>query len=122
MSASPVSNHGRVGHRIAAVRRQLGLSQAAFARRLGIGRNTLLNYERDIRLPRSAVLTRIAEAGGVSVDWLLNGHSVTPPASTPRGDRAWETAIEALREIWVQPRRRRIIVEILRALRNGPRD
>jgi transcriptional regulator with XRE-family HTH domain len=60
-----------VGRRIATLRQRLGLSQVAFARQVGTSRNALMTYERGDRVPKSATLARIAEAGGVSVDWLL---------------------------------------------------
>jgi transcriptional regulator with XRE-family HTH domain len=54
-----------VERRIATLRQRLGLSQVAFAREVGISRNALVAYERGGRLPKSARLGRIAEAGGV---------------------------------------------------------
>jgi transcriptional regulator with XRE-family HTH domain len=42
-----------VGHRIALLRRQLGLSRVEFARRVGISRNTLLVYERSGQVPKA---------------------------------------------------------------------
>jgi len=41
-----------VGRRIAMLRRLLGLSQVAFARQVRIARNTLLDYERGVRVPK----------------------------------------------------------------------
>jgi transcriptional regulator with XRE-family HTH domain len=58
-----------VGRRIATLRQDLGLSQVAFARQVRISRNALMTYERGGRVPKSASLVRIAEAGGISVDF-----------------------------------------------------
>ncbi len=112
-----------VGRRIATLRQRLRLSQVAFARQVDISRNALVAYERGGRVPKSATLGRIAEAGGVSVDWLLgrDGASPTPP-DRGRGNRAWEAAIEALRALWTDPRRRRVALDVLLALRHAPRD
>src|SRR5262245_53941651 len=54
-------------------RRRLGLSQVAFARQAGISRNGLVAYERGDWVPKTVPVARIAEAGGISVDRLLNG-------------------------------------------------
>jgi transcriptional regulator with XRE-family HTH domain len=102
-----------VGPRIAMLRHRLGLSQVAFARRVGISRNALILYERGGRMPKSAPLVRIAEAGGSSVDWLLNGQARRAGA---RNDPEFEPAVLALRAVWRDPTRRRVVVAVLAAL------
>jgi transcriptional regulator with XRE-family HTH domain len=102
-----------VGRRIATLRQRLGLSQVAFARQVGISRNALVTYERGGRVPKSAALGRIAEAGGISVDWLLHGQVPRAPA---RDDPEWEGALRALRAAWRDPVRRRLAVVVLAAL------
>jgi transcriptional regulator with XRE-family HTH domain len=67
------------------LRQRLGLSQIAFARQAGISRNVLVEYEHGSRVPKSANLGRIAEAGESSVDWLLNGR--IPPGAASEGSR-----------------------------------
>ncbi len=82
-----------------------------------------MTYERGGRMPKSATLGRMAEAGGVSVDWLLGRDGGSPkPNAHRRRDRAWESAIEALRGLWMDPRRRRVALDVLLALRDAPRD
>src|SRR5262249_48330734 len=94
-----------IGRRIALLRRRLGLLQVAFPRQAGNSWNALIGYERGGRMPKSAALGRVAEAGGTSVDWLLNGHA--PRASRPpRSGAEWDEAIEALRAAWRDPVRR----------------
>ena len=59
--------------RLLEVIRHSGLSQAAFARGVGMDRSTLsqiLSSQND-RLPRADSLAQIASAHGVSIDWLL---------------------------------------------------
>ena len=102
-----------VGRRIATLRHRLGLSQVAFARQVGISRNALVAYERGGRMPKSARLARMAEAGGISVDWLLNGRITRAPG---RDDPEWEAAVRALRTVWRDPTRRRLAVVVLAAL------
>src|SRR5262245_61891526 len=106
------SSAPEVGRRIALLRRRLGLTQVAFARQAGISRNALLEYERGTRVPKAANLARIAEAGAVSVDWLLNGQR---PRAGGRED-ALEAAVVALRTLWRDPTRRRVVVAVLDAL------
>ena len=100
-----------IGERVGGIRRQLGLSQAAFARLLGVSRNTLAKAERG-HVPRAATLGRVARAGGVSVDWLMQGSR----DSGAGRDQTWEEAVGTLRSVWRQPRRRRLVIEVLRAL------
>ncbi len=64
--------HPDVGRRIAGIRHRLGLTQPALAAKLGISGSTLIRAERGA-LPRLAALQRIAELGGVSLDWILTG-------------------------------------------------
>jgi len=107
-----------VGRRIAMLRQRLGLSQVAFARQAGISRNALVEYERGGRVPKTANLGRIAEAGESSVDWLLNGRI---SRARPREDPEWEAAVRALRAAWRDPTRRRLAVVVLAALNQRAR-
>jgi transcriptional regulator with XRE-family HTH domain len=93
--------------------RRLRLSQAAFARQADISRNSLVDYERGDRVPKTAPLARIAEAGGSSVDWLLNGRL---PHVRVREDPEWEAALRALSAAWRDPTRRRLAIKMLAAL------
>jgi transcriptional regulator with XRE-family HTH domain len=101
--------------RIGQVRGRLALTQRQFGRRIGVRRNTVSLYERG-RMPRSAVLDRIARLGGVSVEWLLHGSPQTP---LPSGDPAWQEAVGLLTAIWRDPDRRSLARRVLRALRPG---
>ena len=102
-----------VGRRIVLLRQRLGLSQTAFARQAGVSRNALIVYERSGRVPKFAPLARIANAGGSSVDWLLNGRF---PRARAREDSEWEAALRKLRAIWRDPTRRRLAIVMLTAL------
>lgn len=59
--------------RVRAVRLALGLTQQAFADKLGIARNTVAKYEYEARVPEGPVTELICRQFGVNRDWLVNG-------------------------------------------------
>lgn len=62
-----------LGARIAALRREQGLSQAELARRLGISASAVGMYEQGRREPSIELLVAMAEDFHVSTDYLLTG-------------------------------------------------
>jgi len=60
-----------IGGRMAYVRGDV--SQAQFAKRLGIHKNSLGNYERGERLPDAGVLCKLIDAG-YNANWIISGH------------------------------------------------
>jgi transcriptional regulator with XRE-family HTH domain len=60
------------GARVRAERRSLGFSQASFAKKLGIHRNTQGNYESGAREPDAAYLAAASKAG-VDIGYVLRG-------------------------------------------------
>ena len=62
-----------LGARIAALRRDAGLSQAELAQRLQISASAMGMYEQGRREPSAQVLVTIAQELGVSTDYLLTG-------------------------------------------------
>jgi len=71
-----------LGQRINALRTNLGISQEEFARKIGVeSRQVISNYEKDKSNPDPETLTKIAELGAVSLDWLITGKDRT---YTPR--------------------------------------
>lgn len=75
-----------IGARIAALRRQAGLSQADLARKLAISPSAMGMYEQGRREPSLRLLGEMARILGVSTDYLITG---TPPPEE-------HAAIEAL--------------------------
>src|SRR5215510_6893345 len=69
-----------VGGRVHGIRKHLGLTQAQFAKRLGVTKVSVARYEAG-RVPRLRVLKEIARLGGVTVTWLLDG---SPPEERPK--------------------------------------
>ena len=59
--------------RLKALRKELGLTQAAFADRLNLGRGTLANYEVGRNVPLEPVITLICRTFGVNETWLRTG-------------------------------------------------
>lgn len=58
--------------RIAGIRKYKGLTQAELAQKIGMTTRAIQNYESGNRIPKSAVLDKIAEGLGVSVDELAS--------------------------------------------------
>jgi transcriptional regulator with XRE-family HTH domain len=67
-----VSDLKAVGRRIRQLR-GFDLTQADFARKLGISQSQLSKYERGVAAPPADVLIRLKELLQISVDWLLTG-------------------------------------------------
>jgi transcriptional regulator with XRE-family HTH domain len=106
-------NDGRgLPDRIALIRVHLGLSQSAFAARIGVCRNSVIAYERGHTLPRASTLRRIAAAGSVTVEALRDG-----PAPRWLQDGSWADAIGLLRAVWREPARRARAMALLRTLK-----
>lgn len=59
------------GQRIKTARKQAGMTQSELANKLNIPYQSISQWERDVRNPKRETLQRIADALGVSVDYLL---------------------------------------------------
>lgn len=68
-----------VGERIAALRREKGLSQAALAAATGVSRSAVAQWETDRTGQVSGNLSKIAQALDVSVEVLLHGAAARGP-------------------------------------------
>jgi hypothetical protein len=77
-----------VSGRVRTVISATGLSHAAFAARAGITPDKLSKSLNGVRRFSSLDLALIAEAGEVSVDWLLTGRQPAPVGLAARGDAA----------------------------------
>ena len=62
-----------MGERIAQLRRRQGLSQAKLACALGLSTSTIAMYEQGRREPSVSVLIALADALGVTIDYLITG-------------------------------------------------
>ena len=68
-----------LGPRIAALRREAGLSQAELAARLGVSPSAMGMYEQGRREPSAQLLVALARELGVTTDFLLTGEASTAP-------------------------------------------
>ncbi len=67
-----------LGHRIAALRRDAGMSQAELARQIQVSPSAIGMYEQGRREPAAETLVAIARLFGVSTDYLLTGSYLDP--------------------------------------------
>lgn len=62
-----------VGSRIKSARKNAGLTQKQLGKCLGISYQTIAQWENNLRNPKYTTLRKIADALGVSTEYLLNG-------------------------------------------------
>lgn len=62
-----------IGKRIRALRKRRGLTQADFARLVGVTRPTVISWERGITVPVLYTLRRLAAVLGVTLEYLMEG-------------------------------------------------
>ncbi|MCK0151879.1 helix-turn-helix domain-containing protein [Marivita sp. S6314] len=77
------------GDRLTAAREATGMSQEALAKRLGVKKSTMRNWEDDLSEPRANRLSILAGLLNVSIMWLINGEGEgveNPDAETLPGD------------------------------------
>ncbi|MEE0100598.1 MAG: helix-turn-helix transcriptional regulator [Acutalibacteraceae bacterium] len=63
----------KMSERIAALRRELNLTQAEFGKKVGVARNTIATYESGVREPKDSVLLMMTKEFKVDIDWLKTG-------------------------------------------------
>ena len=73
----------RLGERVAAARKRLGINQAELARRAALAPAAVWQIEHGDRRPSAGTLRRLADALEVSADWLLD-RPEAPAPSDPR--------------------------------------
>ena len=65
------------GQRIAAKRKELGLSQEALGEKLGVSRQSIYKWESDTSLPEIEKLISLSRLFSVSIGWLLGVEEVS---------------------------------------------
>jgi phage repressor protein C with HTH and peptisase S24 domain len=69
------------GKRVKSLRKQLGLTQAAFAARIKITKESVQNWEYDRNIPSLPTISTLARTFGVAENWLLTGEGGNKPNS-----------------------------------------
>lgn len=89
-----------LGERLKSARKRAGLSLRALAERAGVSAQAISKYERDLDVPGSVVLIRLAEALDVSLEWLLRPIqvSLSPPAYRSHRSRLGKRAMRQIEE------------------------
>lgn len=72
MKKKPLTFEQSVGERIASLRMHAGVLQKELASYLQVTVSTVSHYEAGINMPQPAILVKIAEFFGVSVDYILH--------------------------------------------------
>ena len=73
-----------LGHRLAAVRAQTGLTQGEFAESLGLSLRAYANYERGEREVPTALVQSVRQTYGIDSDWLMFGPGDEPRKAAAR--------------------------------------
>jgi transcriptional regulator with XRE-family HTH domain len=88
------------GDRLTAAREAAGMTQEALAKRLGVKKSTMRNWENDISEPRANRLSMLAGLLNVSMMWLINGEGegIDTPDAEPLPADVTEIILE-IREL-----------------------
>ena len=68
----------KIGSRFKSIRKQQGLTQSAFAKKLGIKTEAYKKIETGANSPTATILAACRSEFNVSIDWLLTGASEIP--------------------------------------------
>ena len=88
--------------RLKALRERAGLSQAALAKKVGVGQSTVGMWESGRNKPENAKLEALANLLGVSTDYLLGRSDVAEPAKNQPiadGDELNRELIDLMRDL-----------------------
>lgn len=89
-----------LGYRIRKTRQQVGMTQGEFAQMLGVNNNYVGLVERGSKNPSDRLLKRVADATGVSFDWLKTGYEIS---ETERADFS-DDHETATKEVYIEKR------------------
>ena len=96
-----------IGQRIAALRKQAGLSQEALAAQLNVSRQAIGKWEADASLPGLDNLQELARALGVSCDELLTGEKRPSAADQPAPLAGAAPSLEGIQALFAESAQRR---------------
>ncbi len=119
-----------IGYRISKARRHMNINQKELATKANITEGSLSRYENDIREPKAAALTQLAEALNVSTDYLLgltDDMEVQSNSLADKSNEEFEEIYEATKEKFEsgnimfngEPASKEAIDSMLQAMRMG---
>lgn len=85
---------GKIKDRIKKARKEKGITQLRLSKILGISSANVSFWEQGISAPNTTNLKKLADALGVSIDWLENGDKSAGPEYVPPAN-AWELPDDA---------------------------
>lgn len=86
-----------IGYNLRKLRKKYGMTQKGLAARARITQGTLSLYESDQIRPKIQVLSRLADAFGVSVGFIDQSISVTKPPAAKAPD---DDALAVIADVW----------------------
>ena len=113
-----MSNPTDIGLRVRDVRRERGWTQDEFARRVGVSRSAVAQWETGRAGQVTGTLTRIADVLGVGVEYLTFGNDKRAPGQVGQGDEL--ALLRLYREC--TPEDRQLALRMLRRLALQGRD
>ena len=113
-----MSNPTDIGTRVRDVRRERGWTQDEFARRVGVSRSAVAQWETGRAGQVTGNLTRIADVLGVGVEYLTFGNDKRAPGQVGQGDEL--ALLRLYREC--TPEDRQLALRMLRRLALQGRD
>ena len=76
-----------MNNRIKKIRKDAGLTQTEFGKKLGVAGNTITGYEKGTREPSNAIITSICREFGINEEWLRTGNG-EPSSKKTRAEQA----------------------------------
>lgn len=107
-----------IGTRVRDVRRERGWTQDEFARRVGVSRSAVAQWETGRAGQVTGNLTRIADVLGIGVEYLTYGNAKRAPGQVGQGDEL--ALLRLYREC--SPEDRQLALRMLRRLALQGRD
>jgi len=92
--AENIKNNSTFGQRLRKVRRDMGLNQTEFAKKLGFSANTIISrFEKNKSLPTTETLLILAQNPDVDLHWLITGQ---PAPGNKRLEKIFYEALSKL--------------------------
>lgn len=95
------------------------LTQKEFAERLGLDHTTIASWESGRREPDLESLIKMADMGGVSLDWLVGRSSCATAHFEAINNPQWREIIEIAIDNEIQPGQLRPIITAITAIKRG---